>query len=308
LAVGAPENSDPEYAGHHFTGAVYVYELQDGKWTSPVIIQASSPGVQDHFGSTLSLSFDGSLLAIGAPLEDGGPAGAGAERADDSLEDAGAVFMFARGRHGWTREAYLKPPGVRPHFLFGYAVAISADGSTLAVVSPSEGEYDTDGPGPPKYGANHVFGAVFLFRRVRHSWLFEARLQPPHAEPYAHLGQGLALSRDGNVLAVGGSADILHKPLTSGSVHVFHRSAGKWSFGTTLKASAPEPFDWFGNAIAISADGTSIAVGAEREDGGSSGIGGDPSDKSKPDSGAVYVFETLVGPPSTNRTPQSAAP
>lgn len=320
LVVGAPDNRDrrggilppptfdPDYPNAHIaSGAVYAYQLNGTTWIPTALIKASAPGHEDYFGGSLGLSQDGTLLVVGASLEDGCSVGAHVDRSDQSCRDAGAVYVFVRDRRGWIQEAYLKPPGLRPHFLFGYAVAISADGSTLAVVSPSEGEYDTDGPGSPKYGPNHVLGAVYLFRRVRHSWLFEARLQPPRAEPYAHLGQGLALSRDGNVLAVGGSADILHKPLTSGSVHVFHRSAGKWSFGTTLKASAPEPFDWFGNAIAISADGTSIAVGAEREDGGSSGIGGDPSDKSKPDSGAVYVFESLVGPPSTNRTPQSAA-
>jgi hypothetical protein len=45
-----------------------------------------------------------------------------------------------------------------------------------------------------------------------------------------------------------------------------------------------------GNAIGISADGVTIGVGAAHENGAATGVNGDQSKLTAPDTGAVYVF------------------
>jgi hypothetical protein len=67
-----------------------------------------------------------------------------------------------------------------------------------------------------------------------------------------------------------------------------------------LKASAPHDGDHFGeggslpshtgNAVAVSADGTTLVVGAPHESSASRGINGNQNDSSLYSSGAVYVF------------------
>jgi len=53
--------------------------------------------------------------------------------------------------------------------------------------------------------------------------------------------------------------------------------------------------DNFGSVIAITPDGATLVIGAQTEAGGSSGIGGNQSDTSKPGSGAVFVYAKTAG-------------
>ncbi|MCY1008640.1 FG-GAP repeat protein [Nannocystis pusilla] len=57
-----------------------------------------------------------------------------------------------------------------------------------------------------------------------------------------------------------------------------------------FKASNAESGDYFGAGVAISADGTTMVVGAMLEDSGAHGINGDELHNYAPDSGAAYVF------------------
>jgi hypothetical protein len=57
-----------------------------------------------------------------------------------------------------------------------------------------------------------------------------------------------------------------------------------------VKASNPERDDVFGASIALSADGSTLAVGAPDEDSGGRGIGSDAADNSALYAGAMYVF------------------
>src|SRR5262245_46402265 len=103
-----------------------------------VYVKASNPGRDDHFGEAVALSADGSTLAVGAPGEDSGAMGIGGNEADNTVPDAGAVYVFARGGGVWTQQAYVKASTAMAGALFGKGLALSADGSTLAVGAPSE--------------------------------------------------------------------------------------------------------------------------------------------------------------------------
>src|SRR5690349_7378033 len=92
---------------------------------------------------------------------------------------------------------YLKASNTDPQDHFGAAMALSADGTTLAIAADQHGS------------ANQ--GAVYVFRRSGRRWAQEALLRRDVAEPGDFLGGGmttagqntLAISEDGSVLAVG---------------------------------------------------------------------------------------------------------
>src|SRR5690606_31980737 len=76
----------------------------------------------------------------------------------------------------------------------------------------------------------------------------------------------------------------------AGAVWVYARGdAGAWSPEAYLKASNPGLGDTFGIAVALTADGGLLAVGADGEDGGGSGVGSTPDDLAS-GTGAAYVF------------------
>jgi hypothetical protein len=57
-----------------------------------------------------------------------------------------------------------------------------------------------------------------------------------------------------------------------------------------VKTSNTAAGDEFGIALALSADGSTLAVGAHGEDSNATGIGGNQADTSAADAGAVYLY------------------
>jgi hypothetical protein len=90
-------------------------------------------------------------------------------------------------------EVQLEPTGdTGENDLFGDAVAVSANGNTLVIA----GE-----------GANGAtvqdLGAVFVFERVNNAWKQTARLTANNAVFEDDFGNAVAISEDGNTIAVG---------------------------------------------------------------------------------------------------------
>jgi hypothetical protein len=119
--------------------------------------------------------------------------------------------------------------------------------------------------------------------------------------PNDFFGVAVALSSDGNTLAVGaqledsaatgiGGDQASNAAADSGAVYVFIRSGGTWSQQAHVKASNTGAGDQFGRAMALSGDSNTMAVGARLEDSAATGINGDQADNSAASSGAVYVF------------------
>ncbi|HWO23289.1 MAG TPA: DUF4215 domain-containing protein, partial [Kofleriaceae bacterium] len=141
LAVGAVmENSaatgigDDQASGIAYgAGAVYVFTWSGTTWSQQAYIKASNTGAGDGFGISVALSADGATLAVGAHYEASAATGIGGNQANNSAERSGAVYVFTRSGTTWSQQAYVKASNTRAHANFGRSVALSADGSTLAV-------------------------------------------------------------------------------------------------------------------------------------------------------------------------------
>jgi FG-GAP repeat protein len=114
-------------------------------------------------------------------------------------------------------------------------------------------------------------------------------------------GHGVALSGDGNTMAVGapyessGAKGVNGNQndtsvYSSGAVYVFIRSGEGWSQQAYIKASNPGQGYKFGHFVSLSQDGNTLAVSAYFEASAAKGINGNQNDKSIPQAGAVYVF------------------
>src|SRR5512145_334263 len=90
------------------SGAVYVYVRQGDTWTQQAYVKASNPGQSDHFGSSVVLSRDGNTMAVAAHWEASAATGVNGNQNDNSLPQAGAVYIFTRTGTTWTQQAYLK--------------------------------------------------------------------------------------------------------------------------------------------------------------------------------------------------------
>lgn len=84
----------------------------------------------------------------------------------------------------------------------------------------------------------------------------------------------VALSRDGNVLAVGAWGRDNGGRFQDGSVYVYDRSDTSWTLRATVTAADAASNDNFGYAVALNSDGTVLVVGARTWEGASTNVGG----------------------------------
>ena len=298
-------------SGSANSGAVTVYRRSDSAWRVEAFVKAPVAGDFDQFGVALALSDDGATLAVGAPFEDSAYTGAFAptdgdyqdaldSEVDSGNHNSGAVTVYRRSEgNDWGIEAFVKAPKTDRRDEFGAALALSADGSTLAVGARREDSASTGTFVPGDMGYQTALnnfgainsGAVTVYRRSGSAWRVEAFIKAPKAGSRDEFGSALTLSEDSSTLAVGApledSASIgaftapngagyqtaLNNGDTpdSGAVTVYRRSGSAWRVEAFVKAPKAGDGDLFGTALALSRDGATLAVGAPFEDSTSTG-------------------------------------
>ncbi len=293
-------------------GAVYVFVRDAETWSQQAYLKPSNMDAGDRFGFSVALNDDGSTLAVGAIGEDSAAKTIDGDQADNSAPESGAVYVFGRRDRSWTQQAYLKASNTEAGDMYGFCVALSADGDTLGVCGFDEDSSAEGVGGDQADNRARGSGAVYVLERRGDTWRQQAYIKPSNTTMQAAFGTAIALSADGSTLAVCGcdedgldpgvdaaqwQADIPAPERTraiegsAGAVYVYRREGPAWAFDTYIKSSNIGPNDVFGSRLALSADGTVLAAGAPQERGGGSGVNPSIVDTSAPESGAVYLFE-----------------
>jgi hypothetical protein len=303
------DNSRPQ------SGAVYVFVRTGGQWSQQSYIKASNTGEQDDgdtFGYSIALSDDGNTLAVGAPSEDGAATGINGNERDNSSPASGAAYVFERRDAAWSQRAYVKSAATHDAMLFGYSVGLNADGGTLAVGAFDERGCSNaiNGPYEMKCGGT---GAVYVFARAGEGWSQAAYLKAREQDRGDSLGVWLATSDDGMLVAAGAADEDstttgidavqsghsgtvgAEDDRSSGAAYLFARSGSAWSQLASFKASNTGTTDWFGVRLALSGDGSTLAIAAPNEDSSARGLDGEQNDNSAEQAGAVYVFSREGG-------------
>jgi hypothetical protein len=266
-------NGDQENNDAFWAGAAYVYMWGGDDWTFQTYLKASNSDPGDHFGYAVAIS--GDTIVVGAPYEDSNATTVNGNQADNSLEGAGAAYVFVREGETWTQQAYLKPHNSGALDCFGESVDISGD--TVVVGARREDGVSED--------SEYDEGAAYVFVRDDSSWSQQAYLKASNADQGDLFGYSVAIS--GHQIVVGATfADTTET--NSGAAYVFQRGEGDWSEQVQLIASNPDQGDYFGNSVDISGD--TIVVGANCEASSATGVNGDQDNNDADHSGAAYVF------------------
>ena len=196
----------------------------------------------DFFGSSMALSNDGYIMASGAT-------------GSDNNRGLVRVFQFNSTTSEWNQMGQ-DIAGTAQWDFFGESEDLSADGGTVAVGADSNDANETSGD----FGN---FGEVRVFRYDRTGNYWNQTGQEINGgEADDHFGRVVALSADGNILAVGADESGKEGPI-SGYVRVFsydsatnewmqigQRVNGEGSLERTFRVS-----------VALSANGTILAFG-----------------------------------------------
>jgi hypothetical protein len=273
-------------------GAAYVFVRAGNAWRQEAYLKPSHPTESEDFG--YSVTIEGDTVAVGAIAEDSGIAG---DPTDTSAPDSGATYVFARTAGAWLLQSYLKPAVISAGANFGHSVSLSAD--TLAVGAVHEGSSATGIDGNPRDTGAPSSGAAYVFRRTGETWSQESYVKASNTGTNDLFGDRVGVS--GDVLVVSAPMEDSRSASdpnsddvsNSGAAYVFARSGNTWRQEALLKASNPDVDDSFGYYAAI--DGERIAISTWRESSAATGVDGDQSDNSAPESGAVYAFARAEG-------------
>ena len=243
-------------------GRVRVYTLTNGVWIQTGA-NIDGEAAYNWSGFSVAMSDDGSRVAVGATGAVGG---------------AGRVRVYTLTNGAWIQTG-ANIDGEAANELSGSKVAMSADGSRVAIGAPQN----------EAAGANT--GRVRVYTLTNGVWTQTgANFDGEAADNY--LGRSVAMSDDGSRVAIGASEND-GAGADAGRVQVYTLTNGVWiQTGANINGEAAG--DNSGWSVAMSGDGSRVAIGAIFNDGAGA------------DAGQVRVYEgvelmttTTIAPATT---------
>ncbi|MGB0429940.1 MAG: choice-of-anchor D domain-containing protein, partial [Bacteroidia bacterium] len=240
LAIGAPNNDgNGTNSGH-----VRVYQFSSNSW-SQLGSDIDGESNYDYSGYSVSLSSDGTILAIGAPYNDGNGG------------NSGHVRVYKYSGNSWGQLG-SDIDGEAISDESGTAVSLNSDGTILAIGAPYNG------------GNGSNSGHVRVYQFSSSSWSQLGGDIDGEASG-DESGITVSLSSDGTVLAIGATEND-DNGSASGHVRVYKYSGSLWSqLGSDIDGEASG--DESGSSVSLSSDGTVLAIGGRYNDGNGSNSG-----------------------------------
>lgn len=202
-SAGAGVDGEPDDNVAPWSGAAYVFAAKGDDWSQQAHLKASNSDGGDFFGHHVAISSDGTIVAVSAIYESSRATEIDGDESDDGASGAGAVYVFSRAGQSWTKQAYVKAPNAGANDNFGTRVALSYDGSILAVGASFEAGADVGVDGDLRSNGRSESGAVYVYQRDLGAWRHRSYVKAPNADAKDHFGSALAVSGDGRTLVVG---------------------------------------------------------------------------------------------------------
>lgn len=234
-------------------GRAYVFVRNGAVWTQEAALAASDPVQSARFGYSVSITEDGTRVAIGAYSFTG------------TAQFQGKVYIFLRTNTSWAQEAALVATDAAASAYYGTSCDISGDGTRLVVGA---------------YMASATYtnqGKIYVYVRNSTTWSLETTLTASDAAANTYLGLSSAINKDGSKIV---TAAYLASGTVSqqGKAYIFSRTGSTWTQQIALTASDAASGDTYGRSVAITPTGDRVAVGANQAS---------PGGVSK--AGAVYI-------------------
>ena len=236
------------------SGHVRVYDWNGTSWTQ-VGADIDGESENDNSGYSVAMSSDGSRIAIGAIYNQG-----------VNGIDSGHVRVYDWNGTSWTQVG-ADIDGESENDLSGYSVAMSSDGSRIAIGAIYN------------QGVNGIdSGHVRVYDWNGTSWTQVGADIDGESENDLS-GYSVAMSSNGSRIAIGASYNDGVNGIDSGHVRVYDWNGTSWTqVGADIDGESENDFS--ADSVAMSSNGSRIAIGASYND----GVNGS-------DSGHVRVYD-----------------
>ena len=220
-----------------YAGSAYIFSLSGESWQQEAKLMPHDGELFDFFGWSVALSGDRALVgAFG----------------DDA--ETGAAYVFEFNGTTWQQTAKLTASGGAMFDDFGISVALDGDRALVGAFGVADnGAYS---------------GAAYVFEFNGTTWQQTAKLTANDALEGDNLGVSVALDGDRALVGADGVDD---NGAASGAAYLFAYNGATWQQAAKITAPDGADYDFFGNAVSLSAD--RVLVGAPLDDDNGSGSG-----------------------------------
>ena len=248
VAIGAPANDGNGDGSGHVR--IYAWNSTTSAWEQQGA-DIDGEATSNESGRSVSLSSDGTTVAIGASSNDGNGDGSGHVR----------IYAWNSTTSAWEQQG-ADIDGEAAGDNSGSSVSLSSDGTTVAI-----GASNNDGNGT---SSGHV--RIYAWNSTTSAWEQQgADIDGEAAGDYC--GGSVSLSSDGTIVAIGadhndGNGD------SSGHVRIYawNSTTSAWEQqGADIDGEAAN--DWSGSSVSLSSDGTTVAIGADHNAGNGTSSG-----------------------------------
>lgn len=193
----------------------------------------------DYVGSRVAISGDGKTIALGVW-----------QRSNSK----GYVYIYTKIGTSWVLQSKLSASDGVINDYFSISLALSMTGDVLIVGASGNGT-----------------GVVYEFGRSAGVWTQRFKITPNDASTAISFGYSVALSKDMSTLLVGATTAV-GQAAGTGAAYAFTKVSGVWTqeaklFSTTITGAAIQ-----GCSVALSSDGNTALIGAERYAGTGSAV------------------------------------
>jgi hypothetical protein len=143
------------------SGAAYIFDRSGETWSQSAFLKASNAQKSDRFGYSVDIS--GDMLIVGAYGEASNATGVDGNQSNNSIPNAGAVYVFSKREAVWNQKAYLKqfPSGQGQD---GFSDSLAIFGGTVLVGADSENSNATGVDGDQTNILAIAAGAAYVFK------------------------------------------------------------------------------------------------------------------------------------------------
>ncbi len=243
LGIGLRMNADGSVIAVASLGAnsaagkvrVFGFDTNTNAWAPFTNDGLLGEAAGDDFGTSIGLSADGNIVAVGAPENNG----------------TGTVKVYSYDGTSWIQMGSTIE-GIEAGERFGVSTKLNADGTVLAISASSRDSNGVDS------------GSAVVYKFEANNWVpLGNELVGDFADNF--FGFPVEISNDGTVLLVGASSSDSNGN-NEGQVKVFQLNGNTWEqIGNDLLGLNED--DRFGARVSMNNDGSIISIGALNEDG-----------------------------------------
>jgi len=212
---------------------VYKYDKSSGSWGQ---LGDDIKGGSDGLGYSVSINSKGDIIAMGG-------------FDDYNIEGHVEVFQYKEDEELWKIVGDVIC-GENSSDMSGWSVSLNSEGNILAIGAPGNDDNGEES------------GYTRVFKNVSGTWTQIG--DDINGDSHKHSGRSVMLNSDGSIVAIG-------SPVSDGyntekdHVSIYQFKDGTWKlFGEKIYET--EAYSYFGDAVSLSADGFTVAVGAFSSD------------------------------------------